>query len=327
MSPPLPPMDGYEFGFEAYLDSKQIDSNPDHHGDDIYDSRSLSDSIAMSYKEFGRTYHSYRAGSYHYPNDPSEAERLDEQYEILKEMMEGRLHFAPFSSANPPSKVLDIATGTGTWAVEFGDEYPEAEVIGTDLSPIQPAFVPPNVRFFIEDSAEEWDYPADFDYIHTRITLGCWTDMKTQIMQRAFDHLRPGGWLECQEVMVEPYCDDGTMPSDFGWLRWSQELAMASEMAGRQLKMGDNIKKWMEAVGFVNVREAVIKIPIGGWAKDRRLRHVGMLWQWNLMSGLSGFTLGLFNRVLGRTVEDIQVRGSEIRSLFILRRVEVTNMC
>lgn len=67
-------------------------------------------------------------------------------------MMEGRLHFAPFSKANPPSKVLDVATGTGSWAIDFGDEYPEAEVIGTDLSPIQPAFVPPNVRFFIEDS-------------------------------------------------------------------------------------------------------------------------------------------------------------------------------
>jgi hypothetical protein len=48
--------------------------------------------------------------------------------------------------------VLDIATGTGTWAIEMGDKYPEAEIIGTDLSPIQPDFVPPNVRFFIEDS-------------------------------------------------------------------------------------------------------------------------------------------------------------------------------
>jgi methylase of polypeptide subunit release factors len=90
--------------------------------------------------------------AYHFPNDPTEAERLDEQYAILKDMMDGRLHFAPFSRNTSPTKVLDLATGTGTWAIEFGDKYPEAEVIGTDLSPIQPAFVPPNVRFFIEDS-------------------------------------------------------------------------------------------------------------------------------------------------------------------------------
>jgi len=134
--------------------------------------------------------------------------------------------------------------------------------------------------------------------------------MKTQIVPRVFDHLQPGGWLECQEVMVSPCCDDGTMPDDFGWLVWARDLVAASELAGKQLVMGDDLKEWMKSVGFINVRETVIKIPIGGWPKDRRLRQMGMLWQWNLLSGLSGFTLGLFNRVLGRTVEEIQVCGS-----------------
>jgi len=90
--------------------------------------------------------------AYHFPNDPTENERTEEQYEIIKMVMDGRLHLAPFTQAQPPRKVLDIATGTGNWAVEMGDRYPEADIIGTDLSPIQPGFVPPNVRFFVEDS-------------------------------------------------------------------------------------------------------------------------------------------------------------------------------
>jgi metalloendopeptidase OMA1, mitochondrial len=81
---------------------------------------------------------------------------MDEQYEIIKMVMDGRLHLAPFTQRRQPGKVLDIATGTGLWAIEMGDQYPESEIIGTDLSPIQPPFVPPNVRFFVEDSTEDW---------------------------------------------------------------------------------------------------------------------------------------------------------------------------
>lgn len=34
--------------------------------------------------------------------------------------------------------MLDIATGTGIWAIKFAQQHPQATVIGTDLSMIQP---------------------------------------------------------------------------------------------------------------------------------------------------------------------------------------------
>lgn len=34
--------------------------------------------------------------------------------------------------------MLDIGTGTGLWAIEMADLFPNATVIGTDLSPVQP---------------------------------------------------------------------------------------------------------------------------------------------------------------------------------------------
>jgi hypothetical protein len=44
------------------------------------------------------------------------------------------------------------------------------EVIGFDLSPIQPTWVPPNVRFEINDaSADDWAYLKNrFDFIYVR---------------------------------------------------------------------------------------------------------------------------------------------------------------
>ena len=90
--------------------------------------------------------------AYHYPNDTPEVERLDEQYHILKILLDGRSFLAPFARDKEPDKILDIATGSGSWAIDMGDEFPQAQVIGTDLSPIQNNLVPPNVQFIIDDA-------------------------------------------------------------------------------------------------------------------------------------------------------------------------------
>jgi ubiquinone/menaquinone biosynthesis C-methylase UbiE len=86
-----------------------------------------------------------------YPNDAEELDRQDYQYIIIKHLMGGKLYLSPWSQENPPRQVLDIATGTGTWAIEMGDEFKSAKVTGTDLSPVQPRDVPANVSFYVED--------------------------------------------------------------------------------------------------------------------------------------------------------------------------------
>lgn len=43
---------------------------------------------------------------------------------------------------NAPSdrkrRILDIGTGSGLWAIQMADDYPDVEVVGCDLVPIQP---------------------------------------------------------------------------------------------------------------------------------------------------------------------------------------------
>lgn len=67
-------------------------------------------------------------------------------------MLGDRLYFAPLSPSRPPLRILDIATGVGDWAIDMGDLFPGSTIIATDLSPIQPENVPPNVYFYVEDS-------------------------------------------------------------------------------------------------------------------------------------------------------------------------------
>lgn len=67
--------------------------------------------------------------------------RLDLYHEIYLVAWNDNLHEAPLTT---PHRILDIGTGTGIWAIDMADKYPMAEVIGTDLSPIQPSWIPAN---------------------------------------------------------------------------------------------------------------------------------------------------------------------------------------
>lgn len=60
----------------------------------------------------------------------------------------------------------------------MADFYPDATVIGTDLSPIQPSWLPINLRMFVEDCEEdEWMHGSDFDLIHFREVAGVLRDV------------------------------------------------------------------------------------------------------------------------------------------------------
>lgn len=68
----------------------------------------------------------------------SELDRLDLTHQMLRICLGDKLYLAPIG--DDPGRVLDVGTGTGIWAIEFGDDHPSAEIIGTDLSPTQPTW-------------------------------------------------------------------------------------------------------------------------------------------------------------------------------------------
>ncbi|CAG8951124.1 hypothetical protein HYFRA_00006522 [Hymenoscyphus fraxineus] len=261
--------------------------------------------------------------AYNFPNDHNETDRLDFQYEILKYCFRDKNYFAPL---NDPREILDIGTGTGQWAIEMGDEFPDAQIQATDLSPIQPDTVPENVQFFIDDASEEdWALPpAYFDYIHTRVLLGCFEDFR-DIIKRAFHYTKPGGYMESQEIMSTLYCDDGTMPSDWPFLEWNKYLDDAAMAADRPMRIGNKMKRWYQQAGFVDVQEKVYKLPVNPWPRDPHLKTLGKMQEANWLAGLNAISMGLFSRVFGWNKTEIEVYLVNVRKSISNKRVHAYN--
>lgn len=105
-------------------------------------------------------------------------------------LLGNKLNIAPVEE---PADVLDIGTGTGIWAIDFAKKHPKSNVVGTDLSLIQPTEnIPPNCTFEREDAEEEWVFNKQFDYIHWRLMLTCFNDFPAMI-GKIYNNLKPGG--------------------------------------------------------------------------------------------------------------------------------------
>jgi len=274
-------------------------------GDDLSTfTQSLTSSVLNYPYENGRRYHAFKEGSYYFPNDEKENERLDLTHHMFTMVLGDKLHLAPIGPN--PQNVLDIGTGTGLWCIEMGDDYPSAQILGNDLSAVQPSTVPPNVKFEIDDVESAWAYPKPFDYIHCRYMMLSISDWP-KLVKNCFDFLSPGGWVEFQDWDLRWYSEDGSLKSDSALARWVDLLIEASSKMGRDHLPGSKLEGWVRDAGFTEVHHQKFRIPVGRWPKNERLKAIGT---WNLLSaleGLEGFSMGLFTRLLGWKPEDVQL--------------------
>ncbi|RYN70093.1 hypothetical protein AA0118_g46 [Alternaria tenuissima] len=281
--------------------------------------QSLSPSMYENEKKYGRTYHSFHAGAYPFPNDEPEIYRLDWQHAIIKCLLHRRNYFAPLKPKKP-KRMLDIGCGTGIWCFEMAAEFPNCRVEGIDLTPIQRKISYTNIDFYMEDIlSPTWWYPKEepyvYDYIHTRMSLGIFNDFR-EIIQKSYNNLRPGGWMESQEWFSKLQCADD-MPEDYPLKEWSELADKAAHKLGRPLRIADKLKRWYKEAGFVDVHEGVFAIPANQWPKSDREKMLGKYCSWNLMLGLQGWSLEYFVTGLGLTPAEVEVYLAHVRNSIV----------
>lgn len=235
-------------------------------------------------------------------------------HHIFRLILKGALHTSPLSS---PRNVLDVGTGTGIWALDFADEHPTTDVLGTDLSPIQPTWTAPNCRFMVDDAESEWAYPPSkpFDFIHQRNMVGSIADWE-RLFRQAYDNLSPGGWYEAQEFEVWFHTQGSPLPEDNPVFEWARLLDDASQTFGKRLNCIPEMKEAFEKVGWVDIAHDIYKVPIGKWPKAREAKELGMYLQAQMFDSVEGVSMAYFTRVLNWSREQTLVFASQVRKEF-----------
>ncbi|KAM0347399.1 hypothetical protein ACHAPU_004920 [Fusarium lateritium] len=291
-------------------------------GDDAASSTASINSSIMQYRtENGRTYHAFRESiNYVLPNDSSEQDRLDLQHHLFSLTLGGKLYLSPLKHDRPVHRALDAGTGTGVWAIDFADAHPEAQVLGIDLSPIQPNFLPANLEFQVDDLEDEWTYSYKFDFVFARMltgSIGSWP----KFFQQSFDSLNPGGWVECHDITFPAECDDDTLKKGSYIDQWSGYMVEATNNFGRPAQSAKFYKQQMIDAGFVNVTEVVYKWPTNRWPADPYYKELGFWCNHNIAGELSGLSMVLFTRGLGWSAEEVEVFLAHVRTDMRDRRI------
>ncbi|KAK3377107.1 S-adenosyl-L-methionine-dependent methyltransferase [Lasiosphaeria ovina] len=266
-------------------------------------STSVTSSIYEHNFEHGRRYHSYKNSRYPIPNDDMEQSREDMKHAMMLELTDGIHFFAPIGDS--PQKIIDLGTGTGIWAIEVADQFPSAEVLGIDITPIQPLWVPPNLRFIVDDIQDDWLNGEGFDFVHARQMFPLLT-RPNKVLAESFAHLKPGGWFECQELSAIALCDDGTVPADYSLGKFLNLAAQALRKFGSDMQIATKLEEPIKAAGFVNITAKKFKVPVGTWPKDKRLRLVGLYFRHTLEQMLGVFGAKPF-AALGMSQVEIEV--------------------
>ncbi|KAL1623937.1 hypothetical protein SLS56_008061 [Neofusicoccum ribis] len=272
------------------------DTDSSYETDSLYTdlSTSVTSSIREGKFENGRRYHAHREGTYLFPDDEKEQDRLDLMGHCFSLVLKGRLHKAPVKD---PKLCLDIGTGTGLWALDFADTHSDCQVIGTDLSPIQPSWSAPNCKFIIDDANADWIYAekGQFDLIHARYVYAGIEDWD-KLWRQSYEQLKPGGWVEHQEPSAWFDTDDPDFENSQSHY-WQTKTEEASAKMGKRFNVAHEQKQRMINVGFKNVTQDVVNVPLGPW--DPENVDLGKCALLNMVEAVRPSCLAIFTRVLG----------------------------
>jgi SAM-dependent methyltransferase len=184
-----------------------------------------------------------------------ETNRLDLQHVLLFSCLRGNI-VAPVVN---PARVLDVGCGTGRWCREVAETFPQAQVVGLDLSLPPDSQWPPNCTFVVSNILErELPFPESaFEYVHQRLLIGAIpTDRWQEVIGELMRVTRPGGWIELVESsVVLPQSGPVTQ-------QLSAWMVEAGKRRGVDATSAPNLPEHLRAAGLEQVTFRSLQLPM-----------------------------------------------------------------
>jgi SAM-dependent methyltransferase len=181
--------------------------------------------------------------------------------------------------------------------------------------------VPPNCHFEVDDAEDPWMFSQQFDYIHGRMLGSCFAS-HLSVFRSAFDALRPGGWIEMQDFAFPFRCVDDSIKGS-GFEKWVDAVLEGCARLGRDWKRVPLYSSYMRECGFVDVHEKLLAWPVGGWAKDEKMKTLGVWNKENVLEGMHGWSTAILTRGLGMSAEEVELMLMGARDSINSRRLHV----
>jgi ubiquinone/menaquinone biosynthesis C-methylase UbiE len=232
------------------------------------------------------------------PTDLEEMNRLDFQHYMLRYALHGN-YAAPITN---PKSILDVGTGTGRWAREIAQTFPQANVIGVDVN-LPPAdslaeegkgdVRPPNYTFVQANLFEGLPFAdGSFDFVHMRLLIMAIPhEQWPQVIDELVRVTRPGGWVESIETTILQQAG----PAMSQIIHWSTTV-----LAGRGVNLldGEKVGPLLQAAELEQVSTRPILLPCGDYGG-----RVGKMLATDYISGAKGLSGVVIARNLATSAE------------------------
>lgn len=263
----------------------------------------------------------YANQSYFLPNDEAEEIRSSILHQTYLSALSGHL---TFHRVRPDiSRILDIGSGSGDWAIAMAEQYPNCEIVATDIWPFQPAGIPPNLMYEIDDARLKWDFLEKFEYIHIRGLAGAFEDWSI-IYKQIHDACSDDGVVEIVDLSLVKY---KVAKTDSALQRYNDTLVEAAALAKLSLTLEHLREQGIQEAGFRVFRKVSIEIPVGQGQQNPQKESLGKLALVTVLEGLEAQSLRLLTAYLGWTIEQVVDLCEEVKEEIMRAGLEPFMTC